>query len=99
MYIQNKKKRGIFMNITYQQFQDSVKELQLMFASPQNRGNVDVLEIKENKKALVTITTKEMILETHKEAKYFHGAILKSDNYSLKSEDGNLVIVFGFQWR
>lgn len=86
------------MKITYKQFQECVKELQLMFASLQNKGNIEVLEVKENKTALVTITTKAMILETHKEAKYFHGAILKSHNYSLKSENDNLVIVFGFLW-
>lgn len=86
------------MKITYKQFQECVKELKLMFSSPQNQGDVEVLEVQENKKALVTITTKEMILETHKEEKYFHGAILKSDNYSLKSENGKLVIVFGFVW-
>ncbi|PLS19480.1 hypothetical protein CVD28_03425 [Bacillus sp. M6-12] len=86
------------MKITYKQFQDCVKELRLMFSSHQNRGSVEVTEIQETKKALVTITTKDMLLETHKEAKYFHGAILKCDNYSLKAEEGNLVIVFGFVW-
>lgn len=86
------------MKITYKQFQECVKELRMMFSSPQNKGDIEVVEVQETKKALVTITTKDMILETHKEAKYFHGAILKSDNYSLKSEEGNLVIVFGFAW-
>lgn len=46
---------------------------------------------------LVTVKTKEMILETHKEYRYFHGAILACNNYSIKAEGNELIIVFGFE--
>ena len=72
-------------------FEQRVKELKIMFKD----GNVEVEE--NDNKALLTVRTKEMILETHKEYRYFHGAILACNNYSIKAEGNELIIVFGFE--
>ena len=72
-------------------FEQRVKELKIMFKD----GNVEVAE--NGNKVLVTVKTKEMILETHKEYRYFHGAILACNNYSIKAEGNELIIVFGFK--
>jgi len=68
-----------------------IKELKIMFKD----GNVEVVE--NDNKALLTVRTKEMILEAHKEYRYFHGAILACNNYSIKAENNELIITFGFE--
>ena len=76
--------------LTRKVFDQKVKELEIQF-----KNNVEVIE--NDNRALVTVKTKEMILETHKEAKYFHGAIMLCDNYSIRIENNELVIEFGFE--
>ena len=72
-------------------FEQRIKEFKIMFKDE----NVKVTE--NDNKALLTVRTKEMILETHKEYRYFHGAILACNNYSIKAEGNELIIVFGFE--
>lgn len=71
-------------------FEQKIEELKIQF-----KNNVEVMEI--DNRALVTVKTKEMILETNKECKYFHGAIMLCDNYSIRIENDELVVEFGFE--
>jgi len=80
-----------------EKFYQIIDELKIMFSDLNHLGTVKVDE--GETRALVEIRTKDMILETHKENIYFHGALMNCDNYSLKAENGELVIVFGFEWQ
>ena len=82
--------------MTKQKFNKIVKELKIMSKNSGYYGSVKVEE--GETRALVEYRTKEMILETAKENKYLHGAIINCDNYSIKVENNELVFVFGFEW-
>ena len=84
------------MKIPYSKFEEIVKELKIMFGGTYT-GDIEVNEFSENKKASIKITTKDMILETHKESMYLYGAILKCDYFSLEPHDNQLIITLGFQ--
>ena len=81
--------------MTKQKFNEIVKELRVMF----NNLNGSVKVEEGETRALVECRTKEMILETAKEKKYLHGALISCDNYSIKTENDELVIVLGFEWK
>ena len=81
-----------------EKYEKIVEELRVMFGGGYGActGTVNTQE-RENR-ALVEIRTKDVILKTHKENMYFHGALMNCDNYSLKVENDELVIIFGFEW-
>jgi hypothetical protein len=80
--------------ITQRRFDKLMDELSVEFSSLNLNGDIDVV-ICENRR-LVTIKTKSMILETHKQDAYLNSAFLHCDNYSIKVENGYLVLAFGF---
>lgn len=71
-------------------FNQRVEELKIQF-----KNNVEVIE--NDNRALITIRTKDIILETNKECKYLHGAIMLCDNYSIRTENNELIMEFGFE--
>lgn len=76
--------------ISQETYNGLVKELKIQFHT------IDVTDGADGRK-LVEVHSKEMILETAKEQRYLHGAIMLCDNYSIKVENGVLVFIFGFQ--